>query len=259
MANISTKHGQLTYETRGQGEPLLLIHSGYLDGNSWQSVCDQFAQYYQVITVDLRGHGASSRQGELSLTAHAADMIALLDALNAPTAYICGHSYGAKIAQCLALDHPTRVKSLVLADSLDANPSGLGGWLATQRVLFRTRSKGVVKLAQGFAFAQGDLTPAVKDYLLSTIGKYATEKATFMRITAAILSAKGEADVSQIRRRTLIIVGAHEAAAVQRARNLANRMSVAHLAIIENAGHMLQWDQPAEFYRIVHDFLGRVI
>jgi pimeloyl-ACP methyl ester carboxylesterase len=67
-----------------------------------------------VIAVDLPGHGKSPLPGRSTVTDYAADIVALLDALNIPQAVIVGHSMGGAVAQLLALDHPARVRGIAL-------------------------------------------------------------------------------------------------------------------------------------------------
>lgn len=66
------------------------------------------------IVADLPGHGRSPGSGRSSVSAYAADMVALLDALNIPSAIIAGHSMGGAIAQTMAIQYPDRVQGLVL-------------------------------------------------------------------------------------------------------------------------------------------------
>ena len=51
---------ELYYETAGDGEPLLLLHSGTQTTRMWHGFADQFSKDYRLIMVDLRGHGRST-------------------------------------------------------------------------------------------------------------------------------------------------------------------------------------------------------
>jgi pimeloyl-ACP methyl ester carboxylesterase len=67
-----------------------------------------------VITPDLPGHGDSPRPGRQSVSDYAADLVALLDALEIQRVVVAGHSMGGAIAQTLALDYADRVAGLIL-------------------------------------------------------------------------------------------------------------------------------------------------
>ena len=54
---------RLSYETSGDGEPLLLIHAGVADGRMWAAQLSPFAARYRVITYDMRGFGRTEVTG----------------------------------------------------------------------------------------------------------------------------------------------------------------------------------------------------
>ena len=56
--------GQVYYEERGKGEPLLLLHGHSLDRRMWDSQWKPFARHYRVLRLDFRGYGRSSDQRE---------------------------------------------------------------------------------------------------------------------------------------------------------------------------------------------------
>jgi pimeloyl-ACP methyl ester carboxylesterase len=66
------------------------------------------------VAVDLSGHGRSDGAGHDSLMEHAADLVAVLDALDLPQAIVVGHSMGGAVALLMALHHPSRVRALGL-------------------------------------------------------------------------------------------------------------------------------------------------
>jgi pimeloyl-ACP methyl ester carboxylesterase len=73
---------------------------------------------YFVIAPDLRGRGLSGKPPQgYGVSIHAADLLALLDALNIHQADIVGHSLGAVIAMYLGAVHPARVRKLVMIDA----------------------------------------------------------------------------------------------------------------------------------------------
>ena len=108
----------LYYEQYGQGDALLLLHG---NAQSVDFLCLQipfFAQHYQVIAVDTRGHGKSAT-GDIpfSFELLAADMDALLQHLNIDNAYVVGWSDGGNTGLTMAMQYPHRVKKLVAMGS----------------------------------------------------------------------------------------------------------------------------------------------
>ncbi len=102
----------LYYEIHGQGEPIVLLHSGGADLRDWQLIAPQLAQNYQVITFDGRGAGKSPPL--LEPANYVEDLKNLLDHLQIERAMLVGHSIGGQIATDFALAYPDRVSQLVL-------------------------------------------------------------------------------------------------------------------------------------------------
>ncbi len=120
------KPANLNYHEKGQGYPLILIHGLSDDLHFWDPLIPGLAVHYQVISLDLRGHGQSPLTGdEYSIKQFAEDVIHLLDGLGIKKAHFIGFSLGGAIAQQLALDNPSRVLSLVLISSFSYTDSML--------------------------------------------------------------------------------------------------------------------------------------
>jgi aminoacrylate hydrolase len=118
MPRISIGDCELYYEREGDGLPVLFITglTGY--ASFWRDQVPSFARSYSVITYDHRGVGQSDLKCASNVIERlAADAIALLDALGVAKAHVVGHSAGAAAAQCIAIDHPQRVASVVLVAS----------------------------------------------------------------------------------------------------------------------------------------------
>lgn len=107
------------YEDVGEGEPVVFCHG--LGGNHaiWYQQVPVFAQHYRVITWDQRGFGRSTNDdGESSPKAAVADLLALFDHLEIERAHLIGQSMGGWAVLGFSLEHPERVRSLVLADTI---------------------------------------------------------------------------------------------------------------------------------------------
>ncbi|UNK69488.1 alpha/beta hydrolase [Microbacterium sp. H1-D42] len=97
-------------------QTVLAIHGVTASHLAWPLVVEQLPDM-RIIAPDLRGRGASNAvQGPAGMTAHADDLAAVLDALDAAAVTVLGHSMGAFVAVVFAYRHPTRVQHLVLVD-----------------------------------------------------------------------------------------------------------------------------------------------
>jgi aminoacrylate hydrolase len=116
MPRISIGDCALFYERQGVGFPVLFVSGLGGVASFWQDQVAVFAKRFEVITFDHRGFGESdaSRLG-YTVERMATDIIGLMDALGIRRVHIVGHSTGGAIAQTIAIEHPSRVASVVLS------------------------------------------------------------------------------------------------------------------------------------------------
>jgi 3-oxoadipate enol-lactonase len=113
MPSIDLTNGELYYESKGSGMPLLLLHAGIADSRMWDEQIQFFAGDFHVVRCDLRGYGNSQLpDGQF---AYHDDILALAQALDLPPAWIVGASFGGLVAVDFCLSYPERVRGLVLA------------------------------------------------------------------------------------------------------------------------------------------------
>ncbi|WIY60822.1 2-succinyl-6-hydroxy-2,4-cyclohexadiene-1-carboxylate synthase [Bacillus arachidis] len=105
------------YEVVGSGEPLLLLHGFTGSMETWRSFISSWSKQFQVILVDLVGHGKTESPEEIThydIQNVSRQMTALLDHLHIEKAHILGYSMGGRLAITIACLYPNRVKSLLL-------------------------------------------------------------------------------------------------------------------------------------------------
>ena len=124
FANING--ASLYYEMTGEGQPLVMLHTGITDSTMWDYQFYVFGEHFQVVRYDLRGFGRSLPvEGTYS---HHDDLRALLDHLGIEHAYLMGGSLGGMTCVDFALTHPERVDGLILVGT------GLGGYVSPNGV-----------------------------------------------------------------------------------------------------------------------------
>jgi len=101
----------------GAGRPLLLLHGWPEFRLTWEPVMARLADRFLLIAPDLRGFGDSDKPaGPFGATEHAADLLALLDALGLGRVGVVGHDVGGAVMQPLARQAPARFSGLFLFD-----------------------------------------------------------------------------------------------------------------------------------------------
>ncbi|SFS82408.1 alpha/beta fold hydrolase [Saccharopolyspora flava] len=114
---------RLAYQVNGDGPPLVLLAGQANNHRWWDGVREDFEGTHRTITLDHRGTGASDKPDIACTTRDfASDVIAVLDELGIASADVYGTSMGGRIAQWLAVDHPGRLRRLVLGCTSPGGP-----------------------------------------------------------------------------------------------------------------------------------------
>jgi aminoacrylate hydrolase len=112
-ANIGD--AEIYYEEHGNGEPLLLVPGLGGVGVYWKPNLPALSAKFRAIVHDHRGTGQSTHSKiKYSVDQMTADLIKLMDHLKIEKAHLIGHSTGGAIGQTMAIQHPGRLKSMVL-------------------------------------------------------------------------------------------------------------------------------------------------
>jgi pimeloyl-ACP methyl ester carboxylesterase len=106
------------YAEAGEGDPVLLLHGWPQHHAMWAPVIAGLRDRYRLIAPDLRGFGWTDAPGaEYSGEAFAQDQLALMDALGIERAFVIGHDWGGWAALLIGLEHPERMRSLLVCDT----------------------------------------------------------------------------------------------------------------------------------------------
>jgi 3-oxoadipate enol-lactonase len=253
----------IAYDVRGQGPPLVLIQGLGVGRWGWEPVVDRLARQFRVITIDNRGTGASDAPlGSYSTRVMAADVVAVLDDAGVASASVVGTSLGGMVAQELALTHPERVERLVLVATIPGGrltaPMPLKtAYLLTWAPLMRSeqRLRGFVEHNLGPETLRR--RPKVARRLMALKRAHPqSEQAWRAQATAGVLfDPLGRQ--RRITQPTLILQGtADQVVNPGNAELLTGLIPGARLGYVEGAGHLVYWDEPRRFARVVAGFLS---
>jgi pimeloyl-ACP methyl ester carboxylesterase len=116
---------KIWYAVFGHGQPVILLHGGLANSNYWGNQVPALAKHYQVIVMDSRGHGRSTRNEQpYGYDLMASDVVGLMDFLKIQKAAIIGWSDGAILGLDIAIHHPERLTKL-FAFAANSDPSGV--------------------------------------------------------------------------------------------------------------------------------------
>jgi pimeloyl-ACP methyl ester carboxylesterase len=110
---------RIAYTSTGTGRPaIVFIHGGYADQSFWKEQIEPLSQRFQVITLDLAGHGASEeRHREWTMDMYGEDVRAVVRALDLDSVVLVGNSLGGPVAIAAAKKLPGLVRGIVAVDT----------------------------------------------------------------------------------------------------------------------------------------------
>jgi pimeloyl-ACP methyl ester carboxylesterase len=234
-----------------------MLHGAGLDHRMFEPQLDAFSCDYRLVLMDVRAHGKSRpNTASFSIADACDDILALLDALGGQPALLLGQSMGGSIAQEVVFRAPARVSALVAVDCA-CNTLPLSGY---QRALLAV-SPGLLKLMPERLLWNATVAvskqPEVRRYLSATVRQQS--KAEIIEIVAATLRALHAEASYRTPCPLLIVRGEHDTAGAirQQAPRWVTR-DKAEYAVVPNAGHMSNMDNPAVFNHSVLTFLRRL-
>ncbi|MBS0287968.1 MAG: alpha/beta hydrolase [Proteobacteria bacterium] len=121
MPYLKVNDINLYYERHGQGEPVLFIHGLGSSTRDWEYQLDYFKARYQMLLIDLRGHGKSDKPDHpYTIAQFTSDTAKLIQAFFPQGVHVVGHSLGGMVAFQLGVDYPELVKTLTIVNSAPA-------------------------------------------------------------------------------------------------------------------------------------------
>jgi pimeloyl-ACP methyl ester carboxylesterase len=103
MSAVEVRPGvEIAYERTGSGPPLVLVHGITENHHSWDPLVADLARSFDVVAVDLRGHGASSVVAPFDFETFADDLVSVVALLHLEHPYLVGHSLGGVVVTALA-------------------------------------------------------------------------------------------------------------------------------------------------------------
>jgi len=254
--------GELAYDVRGSGEPLLLLHAFPLGMAMWEPQVRALQESHRVLRFDARGFGASPPgDGLLTMERIAEDAAALLDHLGLAQAAVCGLSMGGYAAFALYRRHPERVSALVLADTRAAGDSDEAK-KGRADLADKVRREGSAAAAEAFLpKLLGETTRRERKELVTRVREMIlANPARGVCDALAGLAARADATglLREVRVPTLFVVGEEDGVSPPaEMQEMHEQVPGSSFVKVPRAGHLSNLEDPAAFNASLREFLTR--
>lgn len=246
------------YRESGAGAPLVLLHGFLCDSRCWLPQLAGLADRFRVIAWDAPGAGASSDPPDSFTTSdYARCLAAFLDAIGVGRGHVVGLSWGGILAQELYRLNPERLRCLVLADTY-------AGWLGSlAQPIWKERLAGCLLDAERppealvARFVPGVFTDAaprsLRDAFSAIVSEFHPIGFRLMALSSAEMDTRDL--LPRIAVPTLVLWGEDDRRSpIHVAEQLSSAIPGAELAIIPDAGHLSNMEQPDAFNAYVRRF-----
>jgi pimeloyl-ACP methyl ester carboxylesterase len=253
MTTLQSNGKRISYATGRGGireglRTLVFVHGSGGDRLLWNYQRQFFEEFYNVVVVDLPGHGEAGSEGEDSVGAYAQHLLHLLRALPGDVFCPFGHSLGGAVVQEFTLLYPQYVEALILVGTgarLRVLPEILEG--------IQVRFEETVRLICDYAFSKKTSKDLIEKGIEAMLN---TSKTVLYGDFAACNRFDITNRVGNIKAPTLVVCGGDDLLTPPKyAHFLAEKIVGARLEIIDGAGHMVMIEKPDESNNRVMEFL----
>jgi 2-succinyl-6-hydroxy-2,4-cyclohexadiene-1-carboxylate synthase len=268
LSRLAINGVHYNFEEAGEGPPLVLLHGFTGSGATWEANLPALQPYFQVITIDLPGHGASDAPVDpwcYSIEQTAAAIAAILDSLKIAKAAVLGYSMGGRIALYFAVHYPARVERLILES---ASPGLLTGQGRADRAASDEALAGFIKQKGLVAFvdhweklplfaSQANLPVEVRAALRrQRLQNRPTGLANSLRGIGTGQQPSLWENLAGLSCPALLLTGELDPKFKAIGQQMQARLPAARLEIIAGAGHTIHLEKPREFENLVKGFLS---
>jgi pimeloyl-ACP methyl ester carboxylesterase len=270
VQQIQANGADLSYVDQGKGAPVVFVHGAVGDLRYWEPQRSAFTRQFRFISYSYRYHGTAPwpDDGKLySAEQHAADLTAFISELKAGPVHLVGLSYGGTLAAMVAIKDPQLVRTLTLAEPgifslLADTPEGkqaLDEWTKGAAPMIEAMKAGDnVKATRYLSALVTGGPPDTFDKFPPAFRRVLLDNARTMPLLFAAPPTIVTCEMlSGIRTPTLIVRGERTTRLFVTINDAVGRcIAGSKLVVIPKASHTMSYDNPAEFNRVVLEFVS---
>jgi pimeloyl-ACP methyl ester carboxylesterase len=245
----------------GRGETLILIHGLGDDHRAWRRTLPDLMLNHRVVMYNLRGHGGTTTgRGDGTLQQLGGDLVALMDSIGIDHAHIAGFSLGGTIAMRMAIDHPARVRGLVLVATSSRVGRTAADWYRQRAEMVEHRDPQIRDTLDRDTADVYSESPAELDAGLLIRRQSTSDPRGYGNACTAMVALNAaplDPELPQISARTLIVASERDRHCPPKAAEIiAAGIKGSRLEIIPGAGHPIPVEKPGELAGSMNSFLA---
>lgn len=252
------------YEVTGEGRPIVLLHGFTGSHHSWSSFISEWQDGFQLITIDLPGHGKTSTNTPRTMEACCHDLQQLFEHLALTSFHLVGYSMGGRVALSFAILFPQYISSL----TLESSSPGLRS-KDEQRQRIKRDEKLARKIETEGLEAFVDFWESIP--LFASQRRLGENQQQSIRAERLSQTEKGLTDslrhmgtgsqpswwekLAELTQPVLLIVGELDEKFVNINQAMEKLLPKVELTIVENAGHAIHVEEPEKFGKLIIAFI----
>ena len=258
LSHVNVGGHSVAYRRSGAGPALVLLHGFTCDSRVWRTQLADLSDQFTVVAWDAPGAGLSSDPPDLfTITDWAACLAQFLDALRISRAHILGLSWGGVLAQEFYRLEPAGILSLILADTYASWKGSLSQTVVAQRLARCMRESSLPPAEFAGRWVPEFFTDSASPDLIAEMSEVVADfhPHGFRLMAKSLADTDTTALLPGIQAPTLVLWGeADQRSPMNVALQLQRAIPNAELAVIANAGHVSNMEQPEEFNAHVRHF-----
>lgn len=252
------------YEIIGEGPPIVLLHGFTGSHATWSTFVSKWQSGFQLITIDLPGHGETITQTPRTMESCCHDLQQLFDYLKLTTFHLLGYSMGGRLALSFAILYPQYISSLILESAspgLHSEDERKQRMINDERLAQRIETEGITSFVDFWEkiplFASQkkitkDVQQSIRQERLSQ-----SERGLAASLRSMGLGSQPSwwEKLTKMTFPVLIIVGELDEKFMNIGEKMKKAIPSVDLVIVGNVGHAIHVEDPVKFGKLVEAFI----
>ncbi|WP_099160036.1 2-succinyl-6-hydroxy-2,4-cyclohexadiene-1-carboxylate synthase [Virgibacillus ndiopensis] len=256
------------YKIDGEGQTIVLLHGFTGSSSTWEKFVESWRSDFQLVTVDLPGHGKTKTETPRSMETCCNDLMRLFEHLQLQEIHLVGYSMGGRTALSFAIAFPEYIKTLTLESAspgLELLEERENRISHDEKLALRIKSEGLVNFVDFWeSIPLFETQKKLSDKIRKTIRKERlaqTEEglAQSLRYMGTGSQPSCWHKLDQLNKPVLLIVGMLDTKFVQINIRMDKSLQSSRLVVVEDAGHAIHVEQADFFGKMVTEFIHATI